>query len=378
MNLQIPQKDLIKPLTLVRQVSGDTKSSNLPILKNIHLSAQSDQLTITGSDLEVEIRVSIPLVIPSQIVTTLNANKLNDLIKSQDESTQVRFGFTDSQAIIKCNRGRYKLNTLEPDAFPLMDFSDQDTYSVTLEQDKFLNILNRVSHSIAKQDVRYYLNGVYFEFDDNKLTIVSTDGHRLSRFVYPDTIECDDLPNIILPRKTVETLKSQLTKSSDNISLIFNKNKIRISYDNIMLTSNLIDGSYPDYKSVIPVDSTKIITVNKNDLKSILSRIIIFSDKKTKSVEFEVSNNTLSLSTVSDANSDSTESINDVLDCDYSNEVIRTSFNSQYILDALQSIPSNEVSIVFPNVAEKSTLLYASDENPETSLCIVMPTRTHR
>lgn len=370
MKFIIDKEKLYKPLQLI---SGAVSSHpNLAILNNILLEVKDGVLYLTATDTEIELRANVALDLPAEDgAVTLPARKFLDICRSLSDASSIQFTLDESRVLIQVGRSRYTLSSLPAEDFPNVD-EWESVLRLDVKQEVLQHLIESCQFSMAQQDVRYYLNGMYFETDGNVLRTVSTDGHRLSVSTYEQS---DSFTNhhIIIPRKGVMELSRLLVNPDDNVSILIGKSNIRILVGDYNFTSKLIDGNYPDYKMVIPQHATNELVADREELKAALSRAGILSNEKFRGVRFNFENNLLRLT----ANNPQQEKAEEILDVQYTGRPLEIGFNVNYVIDVMNNIKAESVRLSFTD-ANTSVLIEAVEKSATdavSNLYIVMPIR---
>lgn len=367
MKLSIQRETLLKPLQLV--VGVVERKQTLAILSNVLLNTKDNILSITGTDLEVELVGETPLdkaTIESSL--TVPGRKLMDICKALPENAAIELYQEKERVILKSGRSRFTLTTLPALDFPNIE-TQEGTLTFSIPQQELRHLFQRTAFAMAQQDVRYYLNGVLLEISSNHLCAVATDGHRLALNVADIEIEGSHRLQIIIPRKGVTELMRLLDDSEDSVTITLSNNHIRIAGNFGTFTSKLIDGRFPDYQRVIPTGGNKIILIDRDTLKSTLSRIAILSNEKFRGVRFELKRNLLRILT----NNPEQEAAEDELSVEYQGEKMEIGFNVNYLLDILNVLKPGPVKFTFSD-SNSSMLVEEPDGNGE-SIFVVMPMR---
>ncbi|WP_339340185.1 DNA polymerase III subunit beta, partial [uncultured Oceanicoccus sp.] len=276
MKFVISREALLKPLNLVAGVVE--RRQTLPILSNVLLQLEADQLSITGTDLEVELvgRVTLDKASKSGGAITVPARKLADICKSLPDDSDIEFTQDDQRVIVKSGRSRFTLSTLAANDFPSVEESP-GSQDFTVKQGDLKRLIDRTSFAMAQQDVRYYLNGMLWEVSDGQLRMVATDGHRLALCTLAAPIKTQENQQVIMPRKGVVELARLLMNENDDVRVVIGSNHIQATTAEFTFTSKLVDGKFPDYDRVLPKSSTKAIFGSRTDLREAFSRTSILS-----------------------------------------------------------------------------------------------------
>ena len=369
MKFSIARDTLIKPLNLVAGVVE--RRQTLPILSNVLIALDGPRLSLTGTDLEVELVGRLDLEgsgVDGEV--TVPARKLVDICKSLPEGSNIEFSVEAGKATVKAGRSRFTLSTLPAADFPTVDASAADT-TLGMPQSLVKQLIDSTAFAMAQQDVRYYLNGLYFEVLGGRLRVVATDGHRLALATAPQRVEAADL-GVIIPRKGVLEL-SRLLEGSAPISLSIGSNHIRATTDQFTFTSKLVDGKFPDYERVIPKNPDKLLVGDRSELKQAFTRTAILSNEKYRGVRLRVSQDSLDIT----ANNPEQEQAEEVVAVEYGGAEMEIGFNVSYLLDVLSALSQTKVRFCLSDEASSALLEHAeppSDEEPER-LYVVMPMR---
>ena len=276
MKFSISRDALIKPLNLVAGVVE--RRQTLPILANVQLVLDGQQLSLTGTDLEVELIGRVDLAEEGQASEpgeiTVPAKKLVDICKALPEGSVIDVSQDEQKLIIKSGRSRFQLSTLPASDFPSVE-QGHGGQRFSLKQGDLKRLIDRTSFAMAQQDVRYYLNGMLFEVNPGLLRVVATDGHRLAMASFNGDINVSNSAQVILPRKGVIELGRLLINENDDAELFVGSNHIRVVTRDFTFTSKLIDGKFPDYERVLPRGSTKTVLGSRAELKQAFARTAI-------------------------------------------------------------------------------------------------------
>jgi DNA polymerase-3 subunit beta len=361
----INREDILGPLQNV--IGAVERRQTLPILGNILLRATDGVLTITATDLEIEMVAQVNSEEMGSFQTTLPARKLLDICKALPDDSQIQFSIEEHKVTLTSGRSRFTLASLPANEFPgLDDIDPQQTFSVP--QGKLKQLFDNTAFAMAQQDVRYYLNGILMELSNDNIKLVATDGHRLALSEYQTDISVSSDKQIIIPRKGVLELSRLLENSDSAAQITLSQNHIRIKTDSLTFTSKLIDGKFPEYKRVIPVDGNRIIEVNREALKQTLNRIAILSNEKYRGIRLILGTNNLSIQ----ANNPDQEEAEEELTVDYDDADMEIGFNVTYLIDVLNVLNSDKVLVKLKD-ANSSCIISESKES--SSLYVVMPMR---
>lgn len=363
----IDKELILKPLQII--IGIVERKQTLPILSNILIEKNFDEIRFTATDLEIQISTSIVLENNEKEISsiTIGGKKFQEILRILPEKSRISIENKENNKIeIKSKKSRFNLQALPAQDFPKLNNNLVDTKSLSLKQGIFKALLMSVQYAMAQQDVRYYLNGLLLIIDGNTLKVVATDGHRLAfNMVLIDGVH--DKQEIILPRKAITELCKLLLDSDDLIELIFSEHQIKSIFSGITLISKIIEGKFPDYERVIPKHNNHLL-VNKIIIQQALQRAAILSNEKFRGVRFVLTEKNLSII----SNNSEQEEAQEEIETDYHGEAIDIGFNVNYLLEGLNNIIWEEVKISFgdPN----SSILITTPNNTEFRY-VVMPMR---
>jgi len=363
MKFNISREVLLQPLSQV--VGVVERRQTLPVLANFLLSARDDSLTVTGTDMEVELISSVPADISQDGEITVPARKLLDIVKALPDGSKIKFSVGDDKATLSAGRSRFTLSTLPASEFPATDQVDT-LDNVKVAEATLKRMIDKTSFAMANQDVRYYLNGLLFDFSDQQLRAIATDGHRLAICDLESAVVVSSDRQLIVPRKGVLELSRMLTGDEDEVTLAIGRNHIRLVKGNTTFTSKLIDGRFPDYRAVVPVGADKQMLVDKLTFISALQRASILSNEKYKGVRLESAGSTIKIIAHNPLHEEAVEEIEAELNFDR----LAVGFNVTYLLDALVAIDTDVVSLELKD-ANSSCLVSAPDS--DSNRHVVMP-----
>jgi len=366
MQFSISRESFLKPLQVVSGVVE--RRQTLPVLSNVLLQLSDSELSLTGTDLEVEL-VGRAQVDSAKLdgETTLPARKLLDICKSLPEGSLIDISVVDNKVLLKSGRSRFTLASLSASEFPKVD-EEPGSFSLNITQAKLKELLDATSFAMAQQDVRYYLNGMLFEVGEDYLRVVSTDGHRLAMETIRLESTVAETQQLILPRKGIMELTRLLSDDDEEIKLTFGANHIRVAIPEFTFTSKLVDGNFPDYNRVLPKGGDRVLTNDREELRQAFSRASILSNEKYHGVRIILSKNELKIL----ANNPEQEEAEEVVAVSYDSEALEMGFNVSYLIDVLSTLQSQKVKITLSD-ANSSALLEA-DEGSE-ALYVIMPMR---
>lgn len=365
MQFIVSRENLLKPL---QQVCGVLSNRpNIPVLNNVLLQITGDRLTLTGTDLEVELSTQTQLSQAEQDGTfTIPAKKFLDICRSFAEDAEITVSFEEDRAIVRSGRSKFNLTTLPAEEYPnLADWQSQVDFS--LSHSTLRRLIEATQFSMANQDARYFLNGMKFETEGNLLRTVATDGHRLA--VCTIALEQDlQTHSVILPRKGVLELARLLENGDQQARLQIGTNNLRIDLGNVIFTSKLIDGRFPDYRRVLPRNAQHIMVGNWETLKQAFARAAILSNDKVRTVRLQLSENTMKIT----ATNSEQEVAEELIDVNYSGEEMEVGFNVSYILDVLNALKCQQVRM---RLTDASSSCLIEDVDDASAEYVIMPMR---
>ncbi len=364
----LANRELLLPV-LSRVASVVERRQTLPILGHLLLRTGEQGLTVVGTDLEVEIRAHLDTSVIGEGEITVPARKLVDIVRNLPEGSEVRVKTTGERCVVTSGRGRYALATLPAADFPALQM-DAAKRELELDDGAMKHVFDKTSFAMAQQDVRYYLNGLLLEVGSEGITAVATDGHRLARFQLDLDLEMDsdERLSVIVPFKTVQELRRQLGAGMTPVVLRLAEKTVQFEVRDTVTTSKLVDGRYPDYERVIPVNLSKTAVMNKDELRGALARTSILSNEKYRGVRLSFNPGVLCLQ----AHNPEQEEAVEEMELDYQGEPITIGFNVGYLADVLGAVEGPTVEVKFENGDSSSVWRAAGSEN-ETF--VVMPMR---
>jgi DNA polymerase-3 subunit beta len=365
MNLNINKEDLLEPLMKV--IGVIERRQTLPVLSNVYLNLQNKTLTLTGTDLEVQVSAKGFIDSEAEIKTTLPGRKLLDICRSLPDQANLKLNFQEGKVLINSGKSRFVLRTLPAAEYPLFD-ELQYTNEFTIERDVLFKALTKTSFCMAQQDVRYYLNGLMLQIINGEVQTVASDGHRLALFQHQTEKNDLSMEQIILPRKGAQEFLKLLEKTEKDVLMKTAKNHINLSLDGVQLNAKLIDGRFPDFKNVLPEESKHNFNIEKQIFKSALSRVSILSNEKYKGIRLDMSPQLMKVN----ANNPEQDEADEEVVIEYDGEEMSMGFNSSYLMDALNVIESDVVHVSFTDT-NSSCLL--EDPNDKSSRFVIMPMR---
>ena len=363
MKFSISREAFLQPLSQV--IGVVERRQTLPVLANFMLVVRDGRLTVTGTDMEVELISTVSANVSQEGEITTPARKLLDIVKALPDGASITFSVKDEKVTLTAGRSRFTLSTLPASEFPATD-QVENLENIAVRESSLKNMMDKTSFAMANQDVRYYLNGLLFDFSDQQLRAIATDGHRLAVCDLEGVVKISSDRQLIVPRKGVMELVRMLSAEEEEVTLAIGRNHIRLVKDDTIFTSKLIDGRFPDYKAVIPAGADKQMLVDRAIFTRALQRASILSNEKYKGVRLEASGTTIKIIAHNPLHEEAVEEIEAELNFDR----LAVGFNVNYLLDALMAIETEQVSLELID-ANSSCLLSAPDS--DINRHVVMP-----
>ncbi|HTN34447.1 MAG TPA: DNA polymerase III subunit beta [Marinobacter sp.] len=366
MKLTISRESLLTPLQSIAGVVE--KKQTMPVLSNVLLVAEGNTLTLTGTNIEVELVSRItPVHIDQPGQITVPARKLSDICRALGEQSEIEMTLTGDRLHLRCGASHFTLSTLPAEHFPNVE-DEAESFRLELPQKELSRMFNATAFAMAQQDVRYYLNGLLLEVDNAHVRTVATDGHRLAMAHLELPTGCPEPKQVIVPRKGVLELARLLEDVETPVTLVIGDNHLRATVGMYTFTSKLIEGKFPDYNRVIPRGGDKVILADRITLKNTLQRAGILSHENIRGVRLNLTSNELQVF----ANNPDQEQAEDALAVDYQGESLQIGFNVGYLIDVMNALDDEQVKITLSN-PNSSALIESQNDN--RCLYVVMPMR---
>jgi DNA polymerase-3 subunit beta len=365
MRFTLQREAFLKPLAQV--VNVVERRQTLPVLANFLVQVQNGQLSLTGTDLEVEMVSRIAVEDAQDGETTIPARKLFEIIRALPDGSRITVSQTGDKITVQAGRSRFTLATLPANDFPSVD-EVEATERVAIGEATLKELIERTAFAMAQQDVRYYLNGLLFDLRGDALRTVATDGHRLALCETDLAKPSGSKRQIIVPRKGVTELQRLLESGDREIELEVGRSHVRVKRDDVTFTSKLIDGRFPDYEAVIPIGADREVKVDREALRASLQRAAILSNEKYRGIRVEVSPGNLKIS----AHNPEQEEAQEEIEADTTVSDLAIGFNVNYLLDALSALRDEEVII---QLRDSNSSALVRESSSEKSRHVVMPLR---
>ena len=363
MKFSAARETLLKPLQAV--IGVVERRQTMPILSNVLLIARDGQLSVTATDLEVELVAETDVDTGTGGEITVSGRKLLDICRALPEGTQIDVSLSGEKLAVKGGRSKFNLATLPAAEFPVIE-DIKAGQTIQISQASLGQLIEKTHFSMAQQDVRYYLNGMLLETSGNHLRAVATDGHRLALCQTELSTRFDE-QQVIVPRKGVLELQRLMAGDGD-LNIELGANHVRIQLDGIRFTSKLIDGRFPEYERVIPKESTNELKADRGEFKGALQRTAILSNEKYRGIRLVIRDSGVILQ----AHNPEQEEAEEELEVEYNGEDIEIGFNVNYLLDALGAVEGDDVTLSVQD--SNSSCLIRQPGNADCTF-VVMPMR---
>lgn len=360
----LSKEELLTPLLTV--AGAIDKKHALPVLSNVLIEVFDDYVSLTGTDLELEIRARIPCHNPGNSGrTTVAARKLVDIVRSLEDGARPTISCADSTLTLTQGRGKYRLSTLPADTFPASE-REVSEVEFTLARESLLQVLQATHFAMSQQDVRIFLNGLLLEFDGNGLTAVATDGHRMAISRIP-LEQKQAFHRLLLPRKSIQEMLRLLQHVEDaSIGVSAGKNHFCLQTAQFTFMTRVIDSRFPAYSKAIPAEHHHTAVIDSDLLRRTLSRIVILAHEKSRAVRLHLQPSQLTLV----ANNQQREEAEETLEAQTTGGELTIGINASYMLDVLNFLSSGRVRLSFSG--SDSSILLESTENADYQY-IIMP-----
>jgi DNA polymerase III subunit beta len=371
MKVTVERAELLKSLGHVHRVVE--RRNTIPILANVLVRAEKSALHLKATDLDLEVVEQIAAEVAPAGSTTVPAHMFYEIVRKLPEGSQVVLESSSDRAVlaIRAGRSRFTLQTLPESDFPDLAAGDM-THKFTLGAADLKRLIDKTQFAISTEETRYYLNGIYLHSagsgKSNTLRAVATDGHRLAQADLPLPAGASGMPGVIVPRKTVTEVQRLIEDSSAEVAIALSSAKIRFSIGDVVLTSKLIDGTFPDYQRVIPSGNDKELTVDKKDFEAAVDRVSTVSSERGRAVKLSLTSGKLILSVTNPDSGSATEEI----EVTYDNDPLDIGFNSRYLLDIANQL-DGEVAVL--RLADPGSPTLIQDKDAKGALYVLMPMR---
>jgi DNA polymerase III subunit beta len=371
MKVTVERAELLKSLGHVHRVVE--RRNTIPILGNVLIKAEPSRISFKATDLDLEVTEAIAAEVAAGGSTTVPAHIFYDIARKLPEGSQVMLESSGDRAVltIRAGRSRFTLQTLPETDFPDLAAGDM-THRFTLPAGDLKRLIDKTQFAISTEETRYYLNGIYLHTPGAgkapSLRAVATDGHRLAQVELAMPEGAGGMPGIIVPRKTVGEIQRLIEDPAAEVTVELSPSKIRFTLGQAVLTSKLIDGTFPDYARVIPVGNDKELVVDKKEFEQAVDRVSTVSSERGRAVKLSLSNGRLMLSVTNPDSGSATEEI----EVDYGSDPLDIGFNSRYLLDIAAQIDGENAVL---RLADPGSPTLIEDKSSSGALYVLMPMR---
>ena len=371
MKLTIERAALLRALGHVQSVVE--RRNTIPILSNVLLEAQSGKLKLTATDMDLAITEAVDAQVATAGATTAAAHTLYDIVRKLPDGAQVELAQKGENAPLTIRAGRsvFTLQCLPPADFPVMT-KDKLPHEFTVTAEELKGLIDHTRFAISTEETRYYLNGIFVHTIDvdghTMLRAVATDGHRLARVEIPSPAGAAGMPGVIVPRKAVAEVQKLIEDASADVTIEMSSTKARFTFGDVVLTSKLIDGTFPDYARVIPSGNDKRLIVEREPFARAVDRVSTISSERGRAVKLSLADGKLTLSVTNPDSGSATEE----LEVDYDSGPLDIGFNAKYLLDITSQLDSDTALF---KLADSGSPTVVQDRDGSAALYVLMPMR---
>ena len=370
MKITVEKNIIFKSLSHVQSIVE--KKNAIPVLSNILIEAKNNSLILSATDMDISITDTLNCNVIEEGSITVPAHTLYDIIRKLSDDNEIEFISNDGKIFsIRSGKSRFSLGCLPKEEFPIIEVDNLKS-ELSIDSQELLSLIEKTRFAISSEETRYFLNGIYFhknkDTNDDVLTMVATDGHRLAKIDFNSSDNIINMPGVIIPRKTIFELSKLLADYSGNIKINVDPNKIIFFVNKSILISKLIDGSFPDYQRVIPDSNNNILKVNRSSFCTAVDRVSTITDDKSPAIKFKLLKDIINMTSVDSESGQATEDVN----VEYSGKEIEIGFNAKYILEMVSNLNDENVILQFN---DSSSPLIVKEENSPNLIYVLMPMR---
>lgn len=371
MQIILERSNLLKALAHVHRVVE--RRNTIPILGNVLLKTEDGALRLKATDLDIEVTETVPATSERDGATTVPAHLLYDIVRKLSDGSEVKLSTNaeGTQMTVASGRSNFRLQCLPESDFPDIT-AGQFSHSFALKASELARLIERTQFAISTEETRYYLNGIFLHTIESegalRLRAVATDGHRLARAEMAAPAGSEGMPGIIVPRKAVGELQKLLGEGDTEVQIELSDSKIRLTIGAIILTSKLIDGTFPDYQRVIPTGNDKALTLERASFSAAVDRVSTISSERGRAVKLAVADSQLTLT----VNSPDAGTATEELPVGYDSAAIEIGFNARYLLDIAGQLSGDEAIFM---MADPGSPTLIRDGNDDSTLYVLMPMR---
>jgi DNA polymerase-3 subunit beta len=368
MKFTIDRSSFLKPLGHIYSVVE--RRNTIPILSNVLIESDASKVSFTATDMDMDIVETVGCIVSSQGKLTVSAHTLYDIVRKLPDGSEIQIELVDLNVEVSAGKSRFILPTLPVDDYPVMTEIEKGN-EFSLEAVDLANLIDNTKFAISSEETRYYLNGIYLHVPDiksDKLRAVATDGHRLAQAEVPIPKGAENMPGVILPRKAVGEVRKLIDSTDGLVTIIISKTKAKFIFPTSILTTKLIDGSFPDYQRVVPKENLNKLLVSNSHFSKAIDRVSTVSMEKSRAVKLSLSNNVLLLQ----VNSHDLGNASEELDVNYTSDPIDIGFNARYLLDISGQIQGKDIELSLSDSASPALI---TDPDQEGVIFVLMPMR---
>ncbi|MCH2037197.1 MAG: DNA polymerase III subunit beta [Rickettsiales bacterium] len=368
LSVSISKAPFVKAIAHVQSVVE--KRTTIPILSHVKLEANDTSLRLTATDMDIAIVEEVEAEVKAEGSLTVPAQTLYDIIRKLPDEGNINLSVDNGKLFIKAHQCDFELPILDAAEFPAMDKGELP-FIFQLPTENLTTLIEKTKFAISTEETRYYLNGIYLHVVNDEASIlraVATDGHRLANVEVPMPAGAAAMPSVIIPRKAVLELRKLLDQDIENVQVALSENKIRFVCGKAVLLSKLIDGTFPDYKKVIPQNNDKLLEVEVSSLSDAVDRVSVISSDKIRVVKFALSNGKLQLSSMGHETGSATEEMS----VNYDSDSLEIGFNSRYLIEMLSQIEGEVVQFLLSSGTSPTLVKDPADIN---AVYVIMPMR---
>jgi DNA polymerase-3 subunit beta len=368
MKFTIDRSSFLKPLGHIYSVVE--RRNTIPILSNVLIESDASKVSFTATDMDMDIVETVGCIVSSQGKLTVSAHTLYDIVRKLPDGSEIQIELIDLNVEVSAGKSRFILPTLPVDDYPVMTEIEKGN-EFSLEAVDLANLIDNTKFAISSEETRYYLNGIYLHVPDiksDKLRAVATDGHRLAQAEVPIPKGAENMPGVILPRKAVGEVRKLIDSTDGLVTIIISKTKAKFIFPTSILTTKLIDGSFPDYQRVVPKENLNKLLVSNSHFSKAIDRVSTVSMEKSRAVKLSLSNNVLLLQ----VNSHDLGNASEELDVNYTSDPIDIGFNARYLLDISGQIQGKDIELSLSDSASPALI---TDPDQEGVIFVLMPMR---
>ncbi|MDB9869952.1 DNA polymerase III subunit beta [Alphaproteobacteria bacterium] len=368
MKFTIDRSSFLKPLGHIYSVVE--RRNTIPILSNVLIESDASKVSFTATDMDMDIVETVGCIVSSQGKLTVSAHTLYDIVRKLPDGSEIQIELIDSNVEVSAGKSRFILPTLPVDDYPIMTEIEKGN-EFSLEAVDLANLIDNTKFAISSEETRYYLNGIYLHVPDiksDKLRAVATDGHRLAQAEVPIPKGAENMPGVILPKKAVGEVRKLIDSTDGLVTIIISKTKAKFIFPTSILTTKLIDGSFPDYQRVVPKENLNKLLVSNSHFSKAIDRVSTVSMEKSRAVKLSLSNNVLLLQ----VNSHDLGNASEELDVNYASDPIDIGFNARYLLDISGQIQGKDIELSLSDSASPALI---TDPDQEGVIFVLMPMR---